>query len=180
MKTKRMPQVAIALAFVFTLALWGCGKDSGTGKLRVLKIGASPTPHTEILKSIVPKLKERGIDLQIKEFTDYVLPNTALENKELDANYFQHVPYLEDFNKKNNTHLSAAIPVHFEPLGLYPGKTKSLRSFVAITSLSILMSSLFSSPLRTTMTFAKVFAARESLLSEARASFDALNLASIA
>jgi D-methionine transport system substrate-binding protein len=126
METRRISQVALALMLVCAVALWGCGKDSGTGKLKVLKIGASPTPHAEILKSIVPKLRERGIDLQIKEFTDYVLPNTALENKELDANYFQHVPYLEDFNKKNNTHLVAAIPVHFEPLGIYPGRTKEL------------------------------------------------------
>jgi D-methionine transport system substrate-binding protein len=126
MKTKRILATASALTLLFTLALFGCGKDPGAGKMKVLKIGASPAPHSEILKSIVPRLKERGVDLQIKEFTDYVLPNTALENKELDANYFQHVPYLEDFNKKNNTHLSAAVPVHFEPLGIYPGKTRTL------------------------------------------------------
>ena len=95
-------------------------------ELKVLKVGAVPTPHGEILKFIAPLLKEKGIDLQIVEFTDYVQPNLALQNKELDANYFQHVPYLDDFNKKNNTQLSATVPVHFEPLGLYPGKTKTL------------------------------------------------------
>jgi D-methionine transport system substrate-binding protein len=130
MKTKRLPAIGLALAAVFALAFSGCGKDNAVAPrgaaLKILKIGASPAPHAEILKFITPKLKERGIDLQIKEFTDYVLPNTALENKELDANYFQHVPYLEDFNKKNNTHLTAAVPVHFEPLGLYPGKTRAL------------------------------------------------------
>jgi D-methionine transport system substrate-binding protein len=95
-------------------------------ELKVLKVGATPAPHGEILKFIAPLLKEKGIDLQIVEFTDYVQPNLALQNKELDANYFQHVPYLDDFNKKNNTQLSSAIAVHFEPLGLYPGKTKTL------------------------------------------------------
>jgi D-methionine transport system substrate-binding protein len=95
-------------------------------ELKVLTVGAVPTPHGEILKFITPILKEKGIDLKIVEFTDYVQPNLALQNKELDANYFQHVPYLEDFNKKNNTQLSATVAVHFEPLGLYPGKTKTL------------------------------------------------------
>lgn len=95
-------------------------------ELKVLKVGAAPTPHGEILNFVAPLLKEKGIDLQIVEFTDYVQPNLALQNKELDANYFQHVPYLDDFNKKNNTQLSASVSVHFEPLGLYPGKTKTL------------------------------------------------------
>jgi D-methionine transport system substrate-binding protein len=101
-------------------------KSNDAPKLKVLKVGAVPTPHGEVLNFIKPLLKEKGIDLQIVEFTDYVQPNMALQNKELDANYFQHVPYLNDFNKKNNTQLSATVPVHFEPLGLYPGKTKSL------------------------------------------------------
>jgi D-methionine transport system substrate-binding protein len=95
-------------------------------ELKVLTVGAVPVPHGEILKFITPILKEKGIDLKIVEFTDYVQPNLALQNKELDANYFQHVPYLDDFNKKNNTQLSATVAVHFEPLGLYPGKTKTL------------------------------------------------------
>ena len=130
--------LAILLTLVLSVVFWGCGKDSGkenlkasgssaeSAKLTVLKIGATPAPHAEILKFIVPKMKERGVDLQIKEFTDYVLPNMALQNKELDANFFQHVPYLEDFNKKNQTQLTAVVAVHFEPLGLYPGRIKSL------------------------------------------------------
>ena len=92
----------------------------------VLKVGATPVPHAEILKFLAPKLKEKNIDLQVTEFTDYVQPNVALQNKELDANYFQHLPYLEDFNKKNKTTIVSAAGVHFEPLGLYPGKTKAL------------------------------------------------------
>lgn len=95
-------------------------------ELTKLKIGASPVPHAEILKYVIPALEEKGIALDVIEFTDYIQPNLALQNKELDANYFQHVPYLEDFNTNNNTQLSAAISVHFEPLGIYPGKTKSL------------------------------------------------------
>jgi D-methionine transport system substrate-binding protein len=97
-----------------------------TVPLKVLKVGATPSPHAEILNFIVPKLKEKGIDLQVVEFTDYVQPNLALQNKELDANYFQHKPYLDDFNLNNKTQLSPAAAVHFEPLGLYPGKTKKL------------------------------------------------------
>jgi D-methionine transport system substrate-binding protein len=92
----------------------------------VLKVGASPVPHAAILKSVVPALKAQGIDLKIIEFTDYVQPNLALQNKELDANYFQHLPYLSDFNAKNGTALVVGVNVHFEPLGLYPGKTKSV------------------------------------------------------
>jgi D-methionine transport system substrate-binding protein len=140
MDGKRTFIVLLALSLAAFIGLSACGNNSGKepsqgasspstaepAKLKVLKIGATPAPHAEILKFVAGKLKEKGIDLQIKEFTDYVLPNTALQNKELDANYFQHVPYLEDFNKKNNTQLSPVVAVHFEPLGLYPGRTKSL------------------------------------------------------
>ncbi len=140
MNGKRLSIIVAALVFAFVAVLPGCGnsgkdstqpgstpaKGAEAAKPKVLRIGATPAPHAEILKFIVPKLKEKGIDLQVKEFTDYVLPNTALQNKELDANYFQHVPYLDDFNKKNNTQLSPIVAVHFEPLGLYPGRTKSI------------------------------------------------------
>ncbi|MDD5167511.1 MAG: MetQ/NlpA family ABC transporter substrate-binding protein [Syntrophales bacterium] len=137
---KKMPMILFVIAALFALPLSGCGDNSGKdgtkasssaqepAKLKVLKIGATPAPHAEILKFIIPMLRGKGIDLQVKEFTDYVLPNMALQNKELDANFFQHLPYLEDFNKKNNTQLSAITTVHFEPLGLYPGKTKSLEA----------------------------------------------------
>lgn len=91
-----------------------------------LKVGASPAPHAEILENIKPLLEKDGITLEIVEFTDYVIPNQALEAGDIDANYFQHLPYLEDFNAKNGTNLSSAGAIHFEPLGLYPGKTASL------------------------------------------------------
>lgn len=134
MRKSKLPVLLLALVFTFTaIVSSGCGQGSGDQSaktaapdLKVLKVGASPVPHAEILKSVQPLLKEKGIDLQIIEFTDYVQPNLALQNKELDANYFQHLPYLTDFNEKNNTQLSSALAVHFEPLGLYPGKTKSI------------------------------------------------------
>ncbi|GGJ11198.1 lipoprotein [Alicyclobacillus cellulosilyticus] len=93
----------------------------------VLKVGAVPTPHAEILNFIKPELAKEGINLQVVVFNDYIQPNRALASGQLDANYFQHVPYLEDYNKKNGTHLVPTVSVHFEPLGLYPGKSKSLK-----------------------------------------------------
>lgn len=133
MKNAKKSLSLLVTGALLITSLTGCGNKAASAtasskdtKLKVLKVGAVPTPHAEILNYIKPILKEKGIDLQVVEFTDYVQPNMALQNKELDANYFQHVPYLNDFNKKNNTQLSATVPVHFEPLGLYPGKTKTL------------------------------------------------------
>lgn len=100
-----------------SLALIACGNDEKT-----IRIGASPTPHAEILKDVVkPALEEKGYKLEIIEYNDYVLPNTALENGELDANYFQHNLYLEDFNVSYGTHLKAVAQVHYEPFGVYCG-----------------------------------------------------------
>ncbi len=89
-------------------------------------IGATPVPHAEILEFIKPLLAEKGYDLEIVVFNDYVLPNTNVENGDLDANYFQHTSYMDDFNDKNGTHIVAVIPVHFEPMGAFKGKTQSL------------------------------------------------------
>jgi D-methionine transport system substrate-binding protein len=91
-----------------------------------LTIGASPTPHAEILAQVVDTLAEQGITLTIQEFTDYVLPNTALNDGELQANYFQHQPYLDQFNAENGTNIVPAGSIHYEPLGIYPGKTARL------------------------------------------------------
>jgi len=91
-----------------------------------LKVGATPVPHAEILKIAQAELLKQNIHLEIIEYTDYVQPNLALASKELDANFFQHLPYLLDFNAKNGTKLVSLTAVHFEPLGLYPGRTKSL------------------------------------------------------
>lgn len=91
-----------------------------------ITVGASPTPHAEILEVCKPILAEQGYDLEIKEFTDYIQPNLAVEDGDIDANYFQHITYLNDFNEKNKTHLVSVTKVHYEPFGIYPGKTKSL------------------------------------------------------
>ncbi|OKP71522.1 methionine ABC transporter substrate-binding protein [Paenibacillus sp. P3E] len=91
-----------------------------------LVIGASPKPHAEILKAIAPLLEKQGIKLEIKEFTDYILPNTQLAEKELDANFFQHKPYLDDQNQKNGTDLVSVTAVHVEPFGAYSKKIKSI------------------------------------------------------
>lgn len=91
-----------------------------------LVVGASPAPHAEILKAIAPLLEAQGITLEIKEFTDYILPNTQLAEKSLDANFFQHQPYLDDQNSKNGTELEAVTAVHVEPLGAYSKKINSI------------------------------------------------------
>ncbi|MDR3085426.1 MAG: metal ABC transporter substrate-binding protein, partial [Christensenellaceae bacterium] len=93
-----------------------------------LVIGASPVPHAAILNAVKEALAAEGIVLDIREFTDYVQPNLALESGDLDANYFQHLPYLVDFNANNNTHLVSAAAIHYEPFGIYPGKTASLEA----------------------------------------------------
>ncbi|MEG1448167.1 MAG: MetQ/NlpA family ABC transporter substrate-binding protein [Oscillospiraceae bacterium] len=101
-------------------------KPADETEAQVLKVGASPSPHAEILEFVKPALAEKGIDLQIKIFTDYILPNNALDSGDIDANFFQHKPYLDNFNEKNGTDLSSAAAIHFEPLGIYPGKTATL------------------------------------------------------
>ena len=115
--------VAFALA---ALALTGCSSNSNSDDKKIT-VAAVPTPHAEILNNAVkPLLEKEGYTLEVKEFTDYVQPNDVTENGDVDANYFQHGPYLEDFNEKNNTHLVSVAAIHYEPFGLYPGKTKSL------------------------------------------------------
>lgn len=133
-KTTRA-RIALALAAALALgALSACGakEPAADGSAAsqdaptVIKVGASPTPHAEILEQVKEALAEEGYELEIVEYTDYVLPNTDLQAGELDANYFQHVPYLEDFNEENGTDIVSAAGIHFEPLGIYSGKTKSL------------------------------------------------------
>ena len=91
-----------------------------------LKVAASPTPHAEILNVAKEVLAEQGIDLQVVEFSDYVQPNLVTESGEVDANYFQHTPYLDSFNEENGTHLVSVGKIHYEPMGIYPGLTKTL------------------------------------------------------
>lgn len=91
-----------------------------------IKVAASPTPHAEILAVAGDILAQAGIKLEVVEFTDYVQPNMVTESGEVDANYFQHQDYLNNFNEENGTHLVSVAEIHYEPLGLYPGKTKSI------------------------------------------------------
>ncbi len=95
-------------------------------ELEKIVVGASPAPHAEILEAAKPILEEKGYELDIREYTDYVQPNNALEAGDLDANYFQHLPYLESFNEQFGTHLASAAQIHYEPFAVYPGKTASL------------------------------------------------------
>lgn len=147
--------LALTLALALSLSLAACGgKDSGgsapadtqtpadsadsadsapedsapAGSAETVKlsVAASPTPHAEILKQCVDILKEQGIELVVNEYADYVVPNTAVEDGDEDANYFQHVPYLDDFNAERGTHLVSVAGVHVEPMGLYAGKSDSL------------------------------------------------------
>ena len=118
---KKIIAIALCLCLVLALAGCSCGKKAET-----LKVGASVTPHAEILAVAKEVLAEQGITLEIVEFTDYVIPNTSLESGDLDANYFQHKPYMDDFNAGHGTHLVSVANVHYEPLGIYPGKTATL------------------------------------------------------
>lgn len=97
-------------------------KLSGT----TVTVAASPTPHAEILAVAKEILAEKNVKLDVKEFTDYVQPNNVVESGEINANYFQHLPYLEDFNKENNTHIASIATIHVEPMGLYGGKQTTL------------------------------------------------------
>ncbi|MBQ5926378.1 MAG: metal ABC transporter substrate-binding protein, partial [Clostridia bacterium] len=103
------------LATTFALSAVSCGGDDA----KVIKVGASSTPHAEILEQVKDDLKAKGYTLQIRVMDDYVTPNTALQQGDLDANYFQHEPYLLNFNAENNTTLSTVAKIHYEPFGVY-------------------------------------------------------------
>lgn len=100
------------------LLITGCGSKSGSED-KVITVGASASPHAEILEAVKDQVEAKGYTLEIKVFDDYVLPNTSLNEGEIDANYFQHLPYLEDFNKEHKTEIASVKPIHFEPLGVY-------------------------------------------------------------
>lgn len=100
--------------------------ETTAADLKPVVVGASPAPHAEILEAAKPLMAAKGYDLQIQEYTDYVIPNQALDGGDLDANYFQHKPYLDSFNEQNGTHLASAGTIHYEPFGIYAGKTTDL------------------------------------------------------
>ena len=118
--------IAIILTLVLILSFAACGKKAEEATATTLKVGASITPHAEILREAAKLLEKEGITLNVIEYTDYVQPNTAVEDGSLDANYFQHTPYLNTFNAENKTHLVSVGLVHYEPFGIYAGKVKAL------------------------------------------------------
>ncbi|SFF03728.1 D-methionine transport system substrate-binding protein [Paenibacillus catalpae] len=133
---KKFGFILLALSLVIALSACGAKKEensdntsAGNGNNTVkevtLKVGATPVPHSEILNYIKPALKEQGINLEVVEFNDYVQPNTQLYEKQLDANFFQHTPYLDQFNKDKGYDLVSVAGVHIEPMGAYSKKVKS-------------------------------------------------------
>ena len=115
-----------ALTVTTALALSAFGFTAFAEEDKTITVAASATPHAEILEQAKPLLEEQGYELEVTIFDDYILPNEVVESGELDANYFQHIPYLNTFNEKNGTHLVNAGGIHYEPFGIYPGKKSSL------------------------------------------------------
>lgn len=137
MKSKVLKLVSIAtLTAALAAGLVACGGGSTSsaassaatsGGGTTITVAATPAPHADILRdAVAPKLAEAGYELVVQEFTDYVLPNTATEEGEVDANFFQHQPYLDNFNVEQGTHLTSVAGVHVEPMSIYAGKTTSL------------------------------------------------------
>ena len=128
--------VILAALSLAVFAFAGCGGSDTASK--TIKVGATPVPHAEILETIKPLLEKEGYKLEIVEFTDYVQPNVALNDKELDANFFQHLPYLENFiSEHKEMKLSSAGGIHIEPMGIYSRKLKDLSGLPAGASIAI-------------------------------------------
>lgn len=121
--------LVLALCMIAMLALTGCGGDKAAAPAdssAVIKVGATPVPHAEILNIVKPMLAKEGVTIEIVEMTDYVIPNTAVADKQLDANFFQHKPYLDKFCAERNLKLTSVAAIHIEPMGVYSKKVKSL------------------------------------------------------
>ena len=134
-KKKTALVATFALSAVLAFALAGCGAKSSTSSSsksnasddKTITVAATPSPHAEILNDAVkPLLEKEGYTLVVKEFTDYVQPNNVVDSGDCYANYFQHQPYLDDFNKENGTHVVSVASIHVEPMGVYAGKETSL------------------------------------------------------
>lgn len=115
--------ITLVLALVLVLSLAACGNAADD---KTIKVGATPAPHAAILEVAAEILAEQGYTLEIIPFDDYVLPNTALDTKELDANYFQHITYMNGFNEEHGTNMVSAAGIHYEPMGIYAGKSDDL------------------------------------------------------
>lgn len=133
---KKLTSLLLAILLVVSLvAFAACGGDKTDDKTIV--VGASSTPHAEILEQVKDTLAEQGYTLDIKIFDDYILPNTSLDEGDLDANYFQHKPYLDSFNAQNGTKIVSAAAVHYEPFGLYGNGITSLENLPAGTTIIV-------------------------------------------
>lgn len=129
--------LAVLLTGAFVAgALTGCGGKKETDD-KVIRVAASATPHAEILEQAKPILAEQGYDLQVTVFDDYVQPNEVVESGDFDANYFQHIPYLDSFNADKGTHLVNAGGIHYEPFGIYPGTKTSLSDVAEGDSIAV-------------------------------------------
>ena len=120
---KKILALILAAALLIPAAV-SCGSKASDDK--TITVAATASPHAEILEQCKPLMAEKGYTLDIKVVDDYVTPNTATENGDVDANYFQHINYLNNFNAENGTHLVSVLVVHVEPMGLYGGKQTSL------------------------------------------------------
>lgn len=120
----------LSAAALTAVLLTGCGGGSDD---KTITVAASATPHAEILEQAKPLLEAKGYTLEIKVFSDYVQPNNVVESGDFDANYFQHLPYMEQFNEEQGTHLVSAGGIHYEPFGLYPGKSSDLADMQGAT-----------------------------------------------
>ena len=134
--------LVMLLAALSIFALASCGgndeaAENDNAESTTIKVGASVTPHAEILEAAKPLLEEQGYTLEIVEFNDYVQPNLNVDSGELDANYFQHKPYMDEFNEENDTNLVAVAAIHYEPFGLYPGKTATVEELADGASIAI-------------------------------------------
>ncbi len=129
MKKVTLTVISAVLACGLAFAFAGCGGEND--ETHTITVGASQTPHAEILEEIKDDLKAQGYELVIRVFDDYILPNTALEEGSLDANYFQHTPYLNTFNKEHSTHLVSAGKIHYEPFGVY-GKKVTKEDYASV------------------------------------------------
>lgn len=134
---KKILLLCLAFALCFCL-LAACGSDTASlADSDTIVVGASVTPHAVILSQVVDAMAEKGYTLQIEEFNDYVLPNTATESGEIGANFFQHYQYLDDFNAENDTHLVAVAAIHYEPFGIYAGKTASIEDLAEGATIAV-------------------------------------------
>ena len=126
--------IAIVLVLTLALSLAACGAKADD---KTITIAASPTPHAEILKVAAEVLAKDGWTLKVTEYADYVVPNNVVEDGEMDANYFQHVPYLNTFNAENGTHLVSVAEIHYEPFGLYAGTKNAVADLVSGDKIAI-------------------------------------------